>query len=708
MAALQTIRNRGGLLVSIVIGLALAAFIVGDALNSGSRIFNGDRNQVGEIAGESISIIDYQNRVTQNEEMVKKMNGASALNEEQQTMLRNNTWQQMVMEKLMGIEYEETGLTISSDELYDIMLGENMTPAIRQLFTDPNTGTVDKDRARMVVSQLISFPDSDPQKLYWLSMEDEVSSNRKMLKYNNLIAKSLFITDAQVQESAEATATQSDISYIVKNYSSIDDSTIRVNNSEIKEYYNQNQKRFKQPEARKIVYVNFNIEPSGEDFTETEKVVEELIGEFAESNDPMDFVNLSSDKKADRTYYKKADIANDSLADFLFKDKSAVFGPYLEDNSYKISRVGDTRMLPDSVRARHILIAPKNNDYLAAKTIADSLAVLLKKGADFETLAKAHSTDQNSAINGGDLGWFSQGMMVQPFSDTVFFSQKKEIKVVVTQFGAHVVQVTDMARPVEKIQIATIEKEVIPSTKTTNKIYNDARTFAMNINNLDDFNKKVEESGQTKRIATIDKNDKTIAGTENAREMIRQVYMAKDPGVVTTTDGSSIIFENGNTYSIAVLTEIDEEGIAPIQNVASEIRRILIQKKKAEQLSKELATTQQGSNSLLSLAQKLGVEVKEATDINFSSFQIPGAGIEPKVISATTVLEQGKISAPIVGNQGVYVVMVNNRTSEEVTPESVQQTKEAMQQTNLYRATYQAIQAILENGNVKDQRYKFY
>ncbi len=708
MATLQTIRNRGGLLVSIVIGLALVAFIVGDALSSGSRILNGSRNQVGEIAGEGISIIDFQNRVAKNEEMIKMMNGISNLNEEQQTMLRENTWQQIVMEKLMQEEYDETGIDVSGDELYDILLGENMSPAVRQLFADPNTGAVDIDNARNIIKSLIDAPANTPQKAYWLNMEEEIASSRKMSKFNALLAKSLYVTDVQAQENVENNASKSDISYIVKNYSTIDDASVNVTESEIKEYYNNHQKKFEQPESRKIVYVNYDIEPSGEDYTETEKAVAELVQEFGETNDPIDFANLSSDKKADHSFLKKDEITNDSLADFLFSQKSGVFGPYLENNAYKISRVAAVKMLPDSVRARHILIAPQNNDYMHAKAIADSLANMLKKGANFEELAKANSSDQNSAVNGGDLGWFNQKTMVQPFSDTVFFSKKNDIKVVLTQFGAHVVQVTDMAKPVEKIQIATVEKEVLPSAKTNNKIYNDARTFAMNVNNLDDFNKKVEETGQTKRIATISKNDRSIAGMENVREMIRQIYMSAEPGeTVKTTDGS-IIFENGNKFTIAVLTDINEEGVAPLANVASNIKQILMQKKKADILKKELEAAKSGSESLLSIAQKAGLEVQEANEITFNSFQIPGAGIEPKVIAASSLIEQGKISEPIAGNQGVYIILVNNRTTEEVNPDMTEQTKQALEQTNMYRTNYQAIQAILKNGNVVDQRYKFY
>ncbi len=706
MAALQTIRDRGGLLISIVIGLALAAFIIGDALSSGSSVFNSERNQAGEIAGESVSIMDYQNMVSQQEELIKAMNGLSALNEEQQTMLRNNIWQQLVMTKLMDAEYEEIGLGVSSEELYDIMLGDNMSPSIRQLFADPTTGTVDKERARTIVSQILESPDQG-QKAYWLNMEKEIGENRKLTKYHDLVGKALFITDEQATENAAGNVSKADISYIVKNYNTIDDSTISISNKEIETYYQENQARFQQEESRRIAYVNFDIDPSGEDYAETEKAVAELVDEFAASDEPMEFVNLTSDRKADLAYYKKSELGNDSVANYLFAHKGKVHGPYLENNAYKISRVGSVKMLPDSVRARHILIAPQNNNYAQARAVADSLANLLKKGANFEQLARANSTDQNSAVNGGDLGWFNQRTMVQPFSDTVFFAKRNEIKVVVTQFGAHVVQVTQRAKPVEKIQVATIEKEITPSNKTTNKIYNDARHFASQIANAEDFNKQAEEQGLTKRIATVNKNDKTIAGMDNARDMIRQIYLAEEPGLVKTTD-ESIIFTNGNKYTVAILTQIDEEGTTPIRQVSATIKRILMQQKKAELLKKELAGLMSGSESLLSVAQKAGVDVKEAAEVSFNSFQIPGAGIEPRVIAAASVTEQGKLSMPIEGNQGVYVLMVNSRTNEEVTPEMVQEARTNMTQMNLYRANYQAVQAIIKHGEVKDQRYKFY
>ncbi len=707
MATLQTIRNRGGLLVSIVIGLALVAFIVGDALSSGANIFNRSKNQIGEIAGEGISIIDYQNRINKNEEIAKMMTRSTSLNDEQQTMVRENTWQQIVMEKVMNQEYEELGLSVSGDELYDMLLGDNMNPAIRQMF-----GNAEPSQIRAYVQSLMSQPASNPEKAYWLNLEEQMTTSRLQNKYNNLLNKGLYTTDAQAEELLKNDATKTDFSYIVKNYSSIEDSTIQISNEEIKNYYNSHGKLFEQPESRRIVYVNFDVDPSGEDYAETEKWIKNLINEFAESENAAEFVDLSSDRKFDNRYYSRKEISNDSLSDFLFNNKNSVYGPYIENNIYRISKVASTRMLPDSVRARHILLSAENTDYAHLKNLADSLANLLRKGADFEALAKQYSADPNTAVNGGDLGWFRPENMTHfyPLSDSVFFSNPREIKVVFSQYGAHITQLTDRGKPVEKIQIATVEKEVIPSQKTTNSIYNQARTFANDLKTLDDLNKKAEESNVTKRIATVNKNDRTIAGMTNARELIRQSYLASNTGNVILSHEDSPIFDTGDKYTIAVLTDINEEGIAPLNaTVSSTIRRELIKKKKADLLKKELENAVNNSQSLLSVAEKSGgLEVKEATDITFNSFQIPGAGIEPKVIATAVLMEEGQISTPIEGNQGVYVLVVNQKTTDEIAPDQLEQTKKTLEQSNMYRANYQAIQALLKNAEIKDTRYKFY
>ena len=704
MATLQSIRNRGGLLV-FIIGFALLAFIVGDALTSGSSIFNADKNSAGEIAGESISIVDFQQLLYQDEELAKMNMGSSSLTSEQTTAIRNNTWQQLVIEKLMSKEYEEIGLTVSEEELYDLLLGDNMSPMISQMFADPTTGQVDKAQVRTVIQQLINAPASSSQKAYWLNIEKQISAATKMEKYNTLLAKSLFVTDEQA-ETFSSTANTFDISYIVKNYTTVSDSAVKVSKSEIEDYYNTNIERFQQEESRQIAYVNFDIEPSGKDFVETEEEVKDLIAEFKDEKDALRFVNLSSDTKSDDAFYKVDEIENDSLASFLFNNEG-VFGPYLEEGSYKISRVARVEMLPDSVRARHILIPSQNVGIEAATAVADSLVTLLNKGADFEKLARENSQDQGSAINGGDLGWFSQRAMVKEFSDVAFFAKVKEYNVVASQFGVHIIQVTSRAKEEKKIQIATVAKEVVPSNETINNIYNKARTFAMNLETTEDFNKKVEEMGLTKKLANVDKNETSLSGLSEAREMIRNIYLAEDLGVVKDNQ-EQIVFDNADAYTIATILSVNEKGNANVESVEGQIRLILAQKKKADIISKEMNSYLSQSKSILSVSQKANAEVQDAEGVSFSSFQLIGQGVEPRVIAAATCLKEGEISAPIAGNRGVFVLSVNKVNNATPTKEEIAQSRAALQQTSMYRVSYQAMQEIIENGDVKDLRYRFY
>ena len=706
MAALQNIRNKGGILVSIIIGIALIAFIVDPSILGNPASY---RNKVGEVAGTSIGIQEYQQRITENEDMIKQMNGVVGLTDEQQYMIRENTWEQIVAEIILNEQYEELGIGLSGDELYDVLLGNNMSPAIAQLFADPTTGQVDKQRAVETIKYLINAPAGTPEKNYWLNMEQQIKASQLQTKYMTLIAKGLFVTDEEAKAYLEDASVNADLSYIVKSYNTVSDSAVQVTNNEIRDYYNSHGYLFQQPESRQIAYVNYDITASAQDIQETEKWVADLKEEFAEATDALEFADLSSEEKFPSIYYKKGEVDNPELDKFIFEEKSAdVFGPYMQSNAYRIARVADRRMLPDSVRARHILVVPMQNDIEGAKLLADSLAQVIRQGGDFEEMARTYSADQNSAVNGGDLGWFTRDQMIQPFSDSVFFSKRREVKVVATQYGFHVVQLTDMTKPVEKVRLAIVSKEITPSQETVNKIYNDARTFASNLNTEADFEAAVEKYGQTKRLANLTKNDRTISGIENGREVVREAFLADGEGQVLTTKDKSPIFETGDKFTIAVLVSIKEEGTAPLNTVAGNIKRELIRQKKAEIIAKDLEKSLSGSESLLSVAQKAGAEVIDATDVNFNSIQLPGAGIEPKVIAQIMEMPENQLSRPIEGNQGVYVVMVTAKHTLEVTPEQIAQEKIQLTGLNINRVNYQLLPALEKKNEIVDERYKFY
>lgn len=710
MATLQSIRNRGSLIVTVFIGLALVAFIVGDALSSGSSWFNSSKNAVGVVAGEKITGIDYHNKLTENEEMLKGMNGLAALTEEQQVALRENTWRQMVMNIVMGREFKELGLDVGKEELYDLLLGSDVSPIIRQLFANPNTGELNHEEMQRMVKFLVDAPADTPQKALWLNIEKQVREARKEQKYQNLILKSMFTPDSMLEDKIRNTANLADISYTVKYYSSVSDSVIDVSDIEIKNYYNEHLPLFQQGESRRIAYVNFEVKASDEDIEETRKWVEELSVDFENAEDLQDFVNLSSDEKFENYYYARTEIEDEELANFAFSGNNAVYGPYRNDGFFMISRVADVKYLADSVRVRHILLNGNGSNPKDLMHLADSLAKAIRRGADFEKLARENSVDHNTAVNGGDLGWLSQKMMNSVLRDSLFFAKKGDVRVIPTQAGIELLQITGFTKPLKKVRLATVKKEIFPSQKTINLVYNEARMFVTGIQGIKDFDDKIEASNLTKRIANIDKNDRTISGLQNARDLVRHVYLTDKTNTVVKTSDDNMIFDGGNIFTVAVLTDINEEGTAPLQTVGIQIKNELIRKKKARILEKEIRDAVSGSESLLSVASKLGAEVKEVRGLNFSGFQFGGEGIEPVVISSAMNLPDGVISEPIIGNRGVYLLMVDNRETGENTAEIRDNVKNYVERMK-YTAVLQMqgpIEALIKNAKVEDRRYKFY
>lgn len=707
MATLQKIRNRG-VLIGIIIGGALFAFIAGDALKSGGSLLTNSRNEMAEIAGESINYFDFEKRFKQSLEVNKMMSGQSSVPSEQVERLREQVWQQMVQEFVMTPEYEELGITISSDELFDMVQGRNIDPTVRQLFQNEN-GLIDKDQVRATLKQLTSAPDGTPQKEYWLNIEEVISTQRTLAKYNSLIQKGLYMPSALIKDIANKGSKKVDFNFVVKNYNLIADSTVTVTDAEINEYYNNHTDLFKQSESRKIEFIPFEVEPSTEDYKATEKWITDLKEDFTTEANNLQFVELNGDSDFNAFYFKKDELTNLEVGEFAFSaKKDDVYGPYFENEMYKLAKVNEIKMMSDSVKARHILIRPTNNDFAAAQAKADSLKAIIESGVRFADVAKDNSDDSGSAVNGGDLGWFTQGRMVQPFNDAAFNSKRNEVKVILTQFGAHVIQVTNMSNAVKKVQLAILDRKVEASQATTQAAYARARTFAGNNMAKADFLKNSAAENLSRRTALLKRDTKLVPGLENSRELVRSAYKTEDSETLLLNHDGSAVFEFGNKFVVAVLSVIKEEGMSTVQENLATIKREVRRDKKAEMIIAEMKKNSVGAQSLLSVAQKENLEVKTATGISFQSFQIPGAGIEPNVISTAAMVEKGKLSSPVKGNQGVYMLLVTNETTDEVTETTVDAFKTRLEQGYQYRTNYQAFQALRENADVVDKRYKFY
>jgi len=619
--------------------------------------------------------------------------------------LREQVWQQMLSEKLMGKTYRQVGLGVSPDEVEMLVFGDDRHPIVRQLFTDPGTGTFNES---FLVNFLKATETDDATKKYWLFFEDQIINDRLNTKLVNLMSKGLYVTGKQSEYENSLHENTVSFSYMVRNYASIPDSLVKVTSDEIRSYYDKHKDQFKRGASRDIEYITFEIAPSEEDIKETETWAVNEKENFAAATEVIQYINLTADTRYTGSYLTMDDLPESLRPLAETGDKTTVLGPYLEDETFKLARIIDIADRPDSVRAAHILLSPNANRTLAqARKEADSLIALVRSGIDFNLLAMANSDDQGSAQVGGDLGWFSEGMMVIPFNNACFSNKKGDIVTAETTYGIHIIKIIDQSRRVRKYDIGIVDRQIIPGSMTTQRIYSDASYFAGNNETYEKFNKAVAEGNLNKKLAlNVTPDQKELPGLTQSRELVMALFQNSKAGSIITDNSNQAVFELPDQYVVAYCSRAQEEGVAPVEDVASEIRFILAKKKKAEIIAAEMKKLEAEGKSLNEIAAHYNTTVQDASGINFRSYSIPGAGIEPALISAASASEAGKLSKPVEGNNGVYMFMVS-----EVTPvaaEDLEMVKERMNSSYQIRASYEAYQALRDKNEVKDMRYKFY
>ncbi|WP_423129180.1 peptidylprolyl isomerase [Gaoshiqia sp. Z1-71] len=704
MATLQSIRNRAGLLVAIIIGLALVAFILGDILNTGSSLLRPSQMEVASINGTSVQYPDFQKRIEETAEIYKMNSGQTQLDDNTWTQIREQVWQEVVREIVMEDVFDDLGLTVTSEELFDLVQGSNIHPIIQQLFTNPNTGQVDKSAILQFLRSL-EFGATAQQKAYWLYIEEQIKKDRVQTKYNNLIKQGLYVTTAEAEKSLAEKNKTANIQYISLPYSSMPDSAVKVTDAELKAYYNAHKDDYKQDKSRTIEYIVFPVTASGEDDANTRKWVEEAKDEFAAATENEAYINVNSDIRFENIYLKKEDLTEE-LGEFAFNGNIGdIYGPYKEGNAYKLAKVDDFKDLPDSVQASHILIRPETaGSYEAALALADSLKTVIEKGTKFETLAGTYSEDPGSAIKGGDLGWFRRNQMVKPFEDAAFNGDVNKLYVATTQFGVHLIQPTKKGKTVKQVRLAILARNVEPSTQTYQKIYAEASKFASENRNGKDFSNSVSAQSLTKKIARVGENDRQITGLEYSRSLVRAAYQSDVNDILVNNEGSTI-FEFGNNFVIATLTEVFEEGYSSFEEARLRVDLAVRKENKAKALIEKMKAAASGTD-LDAIAEKLGTEVRDVNGINFSMYSVPALGVEPAVVGTVAGMKQDEISAPVKGNNGVYLVKVV--TVSEGTQTNVLAEKQTLTQSLGYRASFQAYEAQRKLAEIEDKRAKFY
>lgn len=702
MATLQNIRNRGGLMIAIVIGLALGAFILGDMLNSGSKLMRPSQMKIAEIDGESIQYPDFQKKVEELSEVYKMNTQQTQIDENTWEQIREQVWQGYLMENILGKAAEKLGVTVSSEELFDLIQGNNPHPIIQQLFRNQKTGVVDKSAIIQFLKSLEAGA-SPEQKAYWLYIENQIKQDKLNAKYNNLVSKGLYVTNDEAKKSLAAKNKSANFQYVMLSYSSIPDADVKVSDEELKAYYNQHKDEYKQDKTRRIEYVTFDVVASEADKAATQKWLNDAKAEFAATTDNQQYINVNSDTRFDPSFSKSNELPA-SLALWAFSAQPGDFyGPYFENGEYKLAKVDQFKMLPDSVQASHILINPQTiGSVEKAKAIADSLKRNIELGGSFAEVAMKYSEDPGSKTKGGDLGWFKRKQMVPEFEEAAFSGEVNKLYVVATRYGFHIIKPTKKGKETNQVRLAILTKKVEPSSETYQKVYSEASKFASENPTVDAFNKAVVAQKLDKKLATMKENDREVTGLESSRQLVRAAFNAEQGNMCVNNEGSTI-FEFGNKFVVAAMTGATEEGASTFEEARIRVELAVRKEKKAQMLADKLKSA---GSDLASAASRLSTEVKEASGINFNSFSIPSIGFEPAVVGTVCSLPEGKVSTPIEGNNGVYLAKVTSFTTS--TDADLKGEKNRIAQTLGYRAGSQVFESLKKVSEVVDKRAKFY
>jgi peptidyl-prolyl cis-trans isomerase D len=693
MAVIGKIRERGGLLVGITL-VSLALFILGDRLAGRG---NSRRDQViGTVGGEDISGVEFERRVNDEVESYRNDFGQQ-VNAQMTEQVRNSVWQEMLKAKVMLPQVEQAGFSLTTAEYDDIRFGDNIMPDFRN---QPNFQGDDGKPSKEKLQQYFQSVQMNAP-VYHDIQKRRIRENRLYAKYTTLVKKSIFVNSAQAKDDYLAKNTKASFTFVGKRYDSEADSLYPVADKDLRRFYDQhkNDKKYKQQAARKFEYALFPVQPSDADRLATMKELNELHAAFSASTDDSLFVMANSES---RTYnkmpYKEggADKRNDSL--IVNSPVGTVVGPYQEGQQWKLVKIEELAAVPEA-RVRHILLSTQGKDEAVQKKLADSLLAVVKRDrTKFEDLVVKYSEDpgSNTKEKGGVYDWFDKKQMVPEFTTASFDEKVGAITIAKTSYGFHIVEVLGQRTRQERL-VASVERAMKPSPATFKDTYKKANDFSLRNTELEGFKKAAEEQGiQVTPVEELRTDQRYVPGLQDANSVVTWVNRA-ELGKVSEP------IQSGDSYVVAILTAIREEGVPTLDDVREAFTKEVVKEKKAEAWTAKM----QGKTDLNGLATELNSSVQTASEISENTFSLPGGFAEYEVIGKVFALEAGKLSAPLTGDMGVYVANMASKTAAPE-PQDLNIDKAGMVQRTQSRAESGLFNALKDAVGVKDERYKFY
>ena len=711
MQIIQGIREKGAVIFSIVIAIALISFILMSAeKGNGTRLFSGNSSSVGKINGESIELADFNKRVTQAEAKETQRtgqapSGASTLR------IREQVWNQVVAENVFYKEADKLGITLTSKELSAILLSNDpANPFLQEKDLVDEQGHLNITKAQEAVNNIKKFK-GEQRDMVDAEILEPLKLSTSAAKYGGLIGASAYYPTWMKEKDASEAKSFANISYVGVAYNEISDSAVKVTDEDINNYVAKRKDMFKQEAGRTISYLSFSQLPSAADSAKTKALTEEIKAPFAADTNAKSFVARNASTIDFNDVYAPISKLSPAVKDTIVKQPiGTVYGPYVDGPNYVLAKVLGVKQFPDSVKARHILIAindPQTQQPIrtdsAAKSLADSIFTAIKGGADFGALAMQYSADKGSGAKGGDLGTFGYGAMVPEFNDFAFSKPVGEKGIVKTQFGYHIMDILSQKGSAPVYKIAYVAKQIVPSDETINAASLAATKASANKNSKDLANYAAKNGLKITELpgVTIKENDYAVSNLQDARSLVRWVFGASKGDV-------SEPIAIGDQFIVATVNKIYEEGVQDAATARPQVEAAVRNHKKAD-----LIIAKMGANPTLeSAAAAYGKTVLIAgadSSITLSAHIINGIGSEPKVIGASFNKDyQTKVSPPIPGATSVFLLKVNSIQQKADWTETEKANQETNRMATLRQGTGNWFEALRKQASIKDKRSKFF
>jgi peptidyl-prolyl cis-trans isomerase D len=708
MSIIQTIRDKAAWIIFILIGVSLLGFLVQDAFvgKTGKGLFGDNNTSIGEINGTKIETADYNLKIKQMEDQYQSM--GYPMNDMMRQNVRETVWSQIINDNNINEQVDKLGITVAPKELDDMLFGPDAPEEFKKQFTN-DQGFYDANAARNAIAQLRK--QKTPQAENFINVYlPALVNNRVHEKFMSLLNNTTYIPKWMLEKMNSDNNSLAAVSYVHVPYITVADSSVKVSDDDITAYVNKHADEFKQDENRAIAYTVFDASPSSEDTAALKTDLENLKKEMATTSESGILAFLAKSGSTinfNDVYHSKTAIQVPNKDSIMALPKGGVFGPYLDATNLTVAKMLDEKILPDSVKARHILIVTTDRngqqvveDSVAKKRI-DSIKTAIDHGARFDSLAAKLSDDQGSKAMGGELGYFASGKMVKEFEDYCFTGKKGESKIVKSQFGYHLIEIEDQKDFNPHYKIAYLSKKITTSDETDQKASGLANQFASESRNAKAFDDNLKKRNYNKLLASdIKPNDMNITTLGSSRQLVKWVYGA-DKGDV------SEVFPIDNKYVVATVTEINKEGIVGPAKARPMVEYLLRNQKKAEEIKKKIGT----ANTLEAIAAATSQQVLKADSLNFSAPFFPNAGGEGKVGGyAFYAAAKGKVSAPIAGNGGVYSIRTENVYAKSNNGANLDMQRIAYIQNQKSTATdRKVLETVLKKASkIKDTRSKIF